>query len=636
MTVVEQSSQHSVTNKGDDVEAAGGGRRPKGDVPIGLWHSFWFLLFFLLFGIVIVLESLLQHYAEGWPAPEWWITERFEWRYYVVSSAPLAGALVLSLLWGTTQSAMLKLQPLLNMTASHRSGNAERTVLLDYTGNELVSSWRAIRNSDYAVLLLIASSLLTTAIKPLAGALLSARDVWWLDAPQTVAGVTKVSQDVGDEFKDMIAFQGASGYATARVLFDIGPAPFITADGHTVEAFELPVGKNGTAYANVTAVFNRAVCVPPTTMDNDVGTRIWHNTAWFDDCRFSWTVNNDSSNLFGVETLPDAAGCSNFTGTPLQHRPVVFWFFSYEPQPIFSVVQCTPQVTVSNVNVAVDLVSNTTTLVTINETTTSTIGSLGYLPYNGLFFDDGTLDQTAMSRLQSVQEQLLSAAFQAAKARDPALRNTFVYYGFTNITADIYNTYLSLIAKSLYFVPSDEPVLIQVGANCKRLFFVPIVTHSLCAVMVVLGVYGAVMCAVHIYLRRRFTIPEYYGTIATGYLLPVDRKASIALEHAAHSKEGILQSLANYRFGMNVQTGVLGVTHVRSSPPSAGKLERLWRGWFVRPWRAVFGSGAGEMARDAETASMTSTATSASSCRICRSRSTVTSAATSTTTLTAV
>ena len=140
----------------------------------------------------------------------------------------------------------------------------------------------------------------------------------------------------------------------------------------------------------------------------------------------------------GVVPLPDQAGCSNFTATPLQHRPVVFWFFSYEPQPFFSVVQCTPQVSVSNVKVAVDLPSNTTTVVTINETTTSTIGSLGYLPYNGLFFDDGTLDQIAMSRLQSVQEQLPSAVFQAAKARDPLLWDTFVYFGFTEITADIY------------------------------------------------------------------------------------------------------------------------------------------------------------------------------------------------------
>lgn len=27
---------------------------------------------------------------------------------------------------------------------------------------------------------------------------------------------------------------------------------------------------------------------------------VWHNTAWFDECQFSWSVINDSSNLFGM------------------------------------------------------------------------------------------------------------------------------------------------------------------------------------------------------------------------------------------------------------------------------------------------------------------------------------------------
>ena len=34
------------------------------------------------------------------------------------------------------------------------------------------------------------------------------------------------------------------------------------------------------------------------------------------------------------------------------------------------------------------------------------------------------------------------------------------------------NMYLSLIAETLYFAPSQEPVMIQVGAYCQRLFLV--------------------------------------------------------------------------------------------------------------------------------------------------------------------
>ncbi|RDX48044.1 hypothetical protein OH76DRAFT_694914 [Lentinus brumalis] len=339
--------------QGTAIEAVTHVPRPPGAVPIGLNHWVLGIVMVLLVGTAVGLEAWYWVTRQkGLPTPWWWITEEFQWRYYLASSSPLGVAMVLSLLWGMIQDAILRLQPLVNLTDDRPGENAKRTILLDYSGNGILASYRALRNSDYAILLLIASTLLTTSMKPLSGAMLSVRDVWWLYPAQNVTGISKVSQDVGDQFKDMIAFQGASGFATAKILFDIGPVPFITEDGHAVEAFQLPVGQNGTAYANVTAVFNRAVCVSPTTflMEND-GTMLWNNTVWFGDCRFSFTVDGDSSNLFGVENLPDLAECTNFTGTPPQHRPVVFWFFSYEPQPIFSAVQCTPQVSVSDVRV---------------------------------------------------------------------------------------------------------------------------------------------------------------------------------------------------------------------------------------------------------------------------------------------
>lgn len=139
-----------------------------------------------------------------------------------------------------------------------------------------------------------------------------------------------------------------------------------------------------------------------------------------------------------METLPETAGCYNGTGFPeTQHRPVVFWFFSYEPEPIFSVVKCTPRVHANRVNVTVELASNATGIESIGEGITS-IGDLEHPAFNGLFFNETMLDQEAVSRLQSVRQQLPSAVFQAAKAKDPLLLQTFVYYGFTNVTADIY------------------------------------------------------------------------------------------------------------------------------------------------------------------------------------------------------
>ena len=70
-----------------------------------------------------------------------------------------------------------------------------------------------------------------------------------------VTGTSQIGLSVGSGFLDMIglfsrllergllvdstpAFQGASGYATAKVLFDVGPIAFVTNNGYTLESFE--------------------------------------------------------------------------------------------------------------------------------------------------------------------------------------------------------------------------------------------------------------------------------------------------------------------------------------------------------------------------------------------------------------
>ncbi|RDX48069.1 hypothetical protein OH76DRAFT_696809 [Lentinus brumalis] len=47
------------------------------------------------------------------------------------------------------QDAMLKLQPLVNLTCDHPARNAKRTILCDYTDNGVMASYRAWRDSDY-------------------------------------------------------------------------------------------------------------------------------------------------------------------------------------------------------------------------------------------------------------------------------------------------------------------------------------------------------------------------------------------------------------------------------------------------------------------------------------------------------
>ena len=135
--------------------------------------------------------------------------------------------------------------------------------------------------------------------------------------------------------------------------------------------------------------------------------------------------------------LPESEECQTFAGEPLQYRPVVFYFLSgLAANPLHSVVMCTPSVAVSAVSVAVDLSSNATAVLAAADETPP--ANITRSVYNALFFEPDTLGPTAAARLQGVQQQLPSAVFQAAKAREPDLALLFAGGMFPNITADIY------------------------------------------------------------------------------------------------------------------------------------------------------------------------------------------------------
>ncbi|KAI0765363.1 hypothetical protein C8Q74DRAFT_1048366 [Fomes fomentarius] len=519
-------------NSQEQIKGAKAGR---GEVPWPLWRAWGIVIVCLLLSGTAALEIMLasNQKSQGWMAPAWIIDTRgFGW--FFVSSVPLWITMVYSLLWDSVRQEVFRIQPLVDLSRSDRGLPAERTILLGYVHSKC-SEFRTKHfwKEDRMVLAAIVAWILTFALSPLAGAIMWVDDVWWRYPATDTTRLTKLTESPSGQFMDMIAFQGASGFATAKVLFDVARAPFVTADGYAVEAFRLPDEKNGTVHASVSGVTSQAICVPPTSfvMTQESATT-WHNVAWFDECQFPQIVSSVSSDLFGVETLPETAGCYNGTGFPeAQHRPVVFWFFSYEPEPIFSVVKCTPRVHANKVNVALELASNATGIESIGESITS-IGDLEHPAFNGLFFNETMLGQEAASRLQGVRQQLPSAVFQAAKAKDPLLLQTFVYYGFTNVTADIYNAYLGLIAKSIYFVEEQDTISIAVSKNCKRVRLVSRQVHALAALLGILGLLAFYVERGQFDARKRFTIPPNFGTLATSIWLGADVNMQLALNKA--------------------------------------------------------------------------------------------------------
>ncbi len=133
-------------------------------------------------------------------------------------------------------------------------------------------------------------------------------------------------------------------------------------------------------------------------------------------------------------------GCDeDFGSVPVQFRPVMFWFFMYGAQPAASIVLCTPHATSQQVSVTIDLATRATNAMPLHTSPDDTsVADIGSFAYNGIFFDEAALDETALARLQAIQQQLPGAIFEAARNKDPLSMQTFVDIDFAALTQGVY------------------------------------------------------------------------------------------------------------------------------------------------------------------------------------------------------
>ncbi|KAI0674469.1 hypothetical protein C8Q78DRAFT_989394 [Trametes maxima] len=395
----------------------------------------------------------------------------------------------------------------------------------------------------------------------------------WLKASDvSVNSLAKIGLARVEDFMDMTNFQAASSFASADVMYNVSSPPFIS-NGYTVAEFELPdSGVNGTVYANRSAVLSQASCAIPDSLAmvhpvNDP--TIWHNTVLFGQCTYTWTVNSNATYLYGVVPA-DFTNCrQDFASVPLQYRPVLFWFFTYEPQPSAALVLCTPHASGQPVSVALDLATGATDVTPLqNSPADADTANVGAFAYNGVFFDETSLDQTALARLQAIQQQLPGAVFEAARTRDPALMRSFSSRGFKDLAQDVYSTYLSLVAKIVYFVEDEEPISVRVGSECKRFFVVEAVAHLLTAAFaaVVLLTVGLTFG-----LRRILSvlpIPPRLGTLGAAIWLTAQTDVALSLGDDAVDAQHFAERLAGHRYFLDRASGRI------MSVPSEGKERR--------------------------------------------------------------
>ena len=148
--------------------------------------------------------------------------------------------------------------------------------------------------------------------------------------------------------------------------------------------------------------------------------------------------------LAGVDLVSNASQCTLFTSQPEPFRPVIFWFFTYQPSPAASITLCTPNITLLDVHATIDLSSGELGIGPLGPlgSNTGTPKSLAQYagnvtqPYNGMFFDVDLSDPFVAGRQDAIRLALPAAVFQSAEAGN--LTEAFVQNSFAGLSERVY------------------------------------------------------------------------------------------------------------------------------------------------------------------------------------------------------
>jgi hypothetical protein len=191
----------------------------------------------------------------------------------------------------------------------------------------------------------------------------------------------------------------------------------------------------------------------------NVSENTWHNSAVYQNCNYTWLVDHQATDLFGLDVLGNATsatstsastssgpGCAAFGALRPENRPIVLWFFTYQTKPATSaLVFCSPQIEFWSVNATLDLTTRNVLNVAQVTRLGGTDGIVGnpQLPtqaYNGATFASNlsAVDQFVLARQNATILQLPAAVFQAAVSSPAGLVQSFQNNTMVNYATSVY------------------------------------------------------------------------------------------------------------------------------------------------------------------------------------------------------
>ncbi|KAI0296043.1 hypothetical protein BC826DRAFT_908693 [Russula brevipes] len=377
----------------------------------------------------------------------------------------------------------------------------------------------------------------------------------------TINNLRAISLNGNEQVQDLtgafLRFLGASGFASASIVYGLGDPPFVH-KGYTVGNVELPLqlATNGTMKVNTTAIFTDPGCRDPDQVRQDLRVFGWNNSATFSGCQFFWHVDKRSVNLFGAETM---SNCTALDTSNATFAPAIFWFFTYSPSAMASVTMCAPKITLLNVEASIDLASSNLTdvrplsnLTVGQDPFTQYAGNITGAPlngraFNGLNWTSLVTDPFVTARAVAVQLQLPAAAFQNAVESPAGLTAAFVNNTFASLSADVYRKYLSILGSLLYFVDAPQPMTATVFTFQKRLFLADTAVHILSVGMLLLALFGTLMHLAHREERRGLRLLHKPGTLASAAALTAQTPMAELLDGRQRPEE-MNEALQNRRF----------------------------------------------------------------------------------------
>ncbi|KAK7021922.1 hypothetical protein VNI00_017151 [Paramarasmius palmivorus] len=500
-------------------------------IPLPLRPWFWLTFVVILILLAIGLEVAL-HFSNknnGFAVRGDPTNNQASVWHYVYTLPPVIVAMFIVAMWTWTDIEIKKMQASLPyVDLVHGDSPPHRSLLLDYTRTNRASSnfvvWiHALSNRHFTVFLASLMLLTSLSFQPLSAALLNVRDTWWSLPDATVNTKTILGLNQNAAFSDLTAFLSSAGFAGATALFNL-PQPAFTNGLYTIMQFDMPdVTRNGTSiFVNATAIKTDPGCQPvEPTMVQVGGNGEWNNSVERDGCGLNWTVSRTGPNLFGAT----AANCTSgeFANVEPQFRPVVFWFFTYQPSARSSATICTPRFQLFDVAVTIDLGSGNVTKVVEQgplsnfSSQAASLDTLQSRAYNGIDFPANVTDSdsTINSRKQAIQLTMPAAIFQRAVESPEGIEGSFAADRFVGLSTGVYTIYLSLLARDIYFVPAQESITVGIKTTVKRLFLSSVAVHLLAAGLITVSIVACCVHIVHRHERRNLRLRHEPGTIAS-------------------------------------------------------------------------------------------------------------------------